>query len=354
MNKKFFLKSVVATSLLGLSGIAAAVCTTCTNNSNPVYANQPNSNPGAFSQTFSQTGLRTGGGISGLAGSFASGAGGSGPRAGAESFEVKRYALTSEKGVAGAAASSQWNVWVATAYNKVAYGFAPLSSQGHVSTFVGGVDYTFDNNIVGGVAISYDNTSIGVNSGGNVTGTGYTVAPYIGIPITSNLAFDATIGYGRTNIDTNLQAVVGSTSDDRTVGALGLTYRENYDDWSFTGRASVLSVHDKLGSYTLSNGTFLAAGTVNVTQARVTGSAAYNMGQFSPYVGLSLVYDISAPDQAPVNGVAAANDRSAYVPTVGIRFKTDSAVYGNVQYSTEQGRSEVKNNQLLFNIGIRF
>ena len=148
--------------------------------------------------------------------------------------------------------------------------------------------------------------------------------------------------------------MTGSNNDDRTVGAIGLTYRETMDAWTFTGRGSLLSVHDKLGSYTLSNGTFVGDGTVNVTQFRLMGQAGYTFGNVTPYAGVALVYDISAPDQQPINGIAAANDRSAWVPTIGLRFKADGNVYGDIRYSTEQGRSEVKNNQFLFNIGIRF
>jgi hypothetical protein len=296
----------------------------------------------------STTGLNTASGISGVVGGFATG------NSGIAGLDAKRYALTGSTGAAGAPAVTPWNVWFATSYSQIGYGYAPLSADGHVNVFVGGVDYTFDNNVIAGVAVAYDNTSVGLNARGTMTGDGWTVSPYVGIPLTRNFAIDATLGFGRTNIDTNTLGVFGSNNDDRTVGAIGLTYRDTFNDWTFTGRGSLLSVHDKLGAYTLSNGTFVPDGTVNVTQFRLMGQAAYSMGNFTPYAGIALVYDISAPDQAPINGFAAANDRSAYVPTVGVRFKADNNLYGSFQYSTEQGRSEVRNNQFLFNIGIRF
>ena len=344
MNKKSFLKIAFAITLFTAGGLAVAAQTQTISNS------QPNNSPGLTGGLFSATGLNTAGGIAGVVGGFAlGGAGGS-----SAGLDAKRYALTgSNTGAAGAPATAPWNVWFATSYNKVGYGFAPLAANGHVNVFVGGVDYTFDNNMIAGVALSYDNTSVGLNSG-SMTGTGYTVSPYLGVPITRTLAFDATIGFGRTTIDTSSLGVTGSSKDDRTVGAVGLTYRESYNEWTFTGRGSILSVHDKLGAYTLSNGGLVGDGTVNITQARLMAQAGYSMGNFTPFAGITLVYDISAPDQQPIGGVAAANDRSAYVPSVGIRFKADNNVYGAVQYSTEQGRSEVKNNQLLFNIGIRF
>jgi outer membrane autotransporter protein len=148
--------------------------------------------------------------------------------------------------------------------------------------------------------------------------------------------------------------VAGSTHSDRTIGATGLTYREVVGPWSFSGRGAFLAVRDKLGAYTLSNGTFVPDGTVNLSQIRVVGQIAYTAEHVTPYVTLSYIYDVRHPDQAPVNGVVAANDRDAWTPAIGLRFRMDNMVYGSIQYSTERGRSEVKNDQFLFNIGIRF
>jgi hypothetical protein len=162
------------------------------------------------------------------------------------------------------------------------------------------------------------------------------------------------VGLGRTNVDTTVGTVVGSTRQDRSLGALGVTYREVIGAWSLTGRGAFLTVRDKLGAYTLSNGTFVPDGTVNLSQVRFTGQAAYTSGPLTPYVSLTYIYDVNRPDQAPVGGVVAANDRDAWTPAIGVRFRADNSVYGGIQYSTERGRSEVKNNQFLLNIGIRF
>jgi hypothetical protein len=133
-----------------------------------------------------------------------------------------------------------------------------------------------------------------------------------------------------------------------------LTYRAAIDAWTLSARGAFLTVRDKLGAYTLSNGTFVPDGTVNISQIRISGQAAYTSGPITPFVSLTYINDIRRPDQAPIGGVAAANDRDAVTPAIGVRFKTDNAVYGSLQYSTERARTEVKNNQFLFNLGIRF
>jgi hypothetical protein len=75
----------------------------------------------------------------------------------------------------------------------------------------------------------------------------------------------------------------------------------------------------------------------------------------TPYVGLTYIYDINRPTAQPVAGQPApTNDRDAWTPSVGLRFNSAGALYGGIQYSSEQSRSQVKNNQLLMNLGVRF
>ena len=345
MNLKNLLSTISAIVLVLFCGVAAAQ----SSSSATIKNSQPGNNPGLFGSLISITGLSNAGNISGVVGNFALGGNN---QAG---LDVKRYALSGNTGAAAAPGAKLWNVWGAFSRSNIAYNFAPLRSSGNVNVYLAGIDYTFDNNVVFGVATAVDRTDVDLNfSGGKLKGRGVTVSPYLGIPINKNLAFDATIGYGRTDVDTTVGGVAGSTRSDRNVGSLGLTYRAVIDAWTLSGRGAFLTVRDKLGAYTLTNGTFVPDGTVNVSQFRFTGQAAYTSGPVTPFVSLTYINDIRRPDQAPVGGIAAANDRDAWAPAIGIRFKADNAVYGSVQYSTERARSEVKNNQFLFNLGIRF
>ncbi len=137
----------------------------------------------------------------------------------------------------------------------------------------------------------------------------------------------------------------------------GLAYRQLFgadSKWMLTGRGGYIYVKDKLGSYTMSNGTFVSSGKVEVSQARFGGQAAYNMGMFVPYAGLSYIYDFKEPNQAPIGGVKADNDRDGMQGTLGIRFSAPSGLYGGLQYSSEFSRSEIKNDQWMLNLGTRF
>ncbi len=311
---------------------------------------QPNNNPGLATNLLSVSGLGLAGNISDAAGNFALGGGGQ-----SAGLDVKRYALSGSTGAAAAPGAKLWNVWGAFSRSNIGYDYAPLQSSGSVNVYLAGVDYTFANNVVFGVAAAVDRTDVDLNfSAGKLNGRGVTVSPYVGVAINNKFALDATLGYGQTNVDTVAGGVTGSTRSDRNMGSLGLTYREVIGAWTLTSRSALLKVRDKLGAYTLSNGTFVPDGTVNVTQIRLIAQAAYTSGPFTPYISLSYINDIQRLDQAPVGGIAAANDRDAWTPAIGVRFKADNSLYGSIQYSTERGRSEVKNNQLLVTVGIRF
>ncbi len=333
------LHAVVLLLGAGLTGVASATTVSATDQ------------PGTVTNLITTTGLNTANIVGGTVAGFAAGDANF-----AGNNTVKRFALSGQgTGAAGAPGGKSWNAWTAYSHSNIGYNFSPLQSSGDVNVYLVGVDYTFGNNMIFGVATAVDRTNVDLSfSGGKLNGRGVTVSPYLGIPINKNLAFDASVGVGRTNLDTTTAGVSGSTRDNRALGTLGLTYREVIGAWSLSGRGAFLAVRDKLGAYTLTNGTLVPDGTVNISQVRLIGQVAYTTGNFTPYASLSYINDLHRPDQAPVAGISAANDKDAWTPAIGVRFRADNSLYGSVQYSSERGRSEVKNNQLLLNVGIRF
>ena len=308
-----------------------------------------------ISSGITMTGVNNAASTAGNIGNFAFG--NQGPGGSASTPGATRFALSGsgQTGAAGAARGSRWNGWVALSQSNVGYSFQPLNTSGTVRTGTVGVDYTLDNRMVVGVAITGDKTDLALNfNGGNLKGSGWTITPYLGVPLTRNIALDATIGFGRTSIDANAAGIGGSFNADRSLASVGVTYRENVGNWQLSGRAAFLAVSDKLGAYTLTNGAFVNGGAVDVQQLRIGGQAGYRMGAVTPYAGLTYIYDVRRPDQQPIGGQTAANDRDAWTPVLGLRFSTGGALYGGIQYSSEQSRSQVKNNQVLFNLGLRF
>ncbi|MBI5790317.1 MAG: autotransporter outer membrane beta-barrel domain-containing protein [Rhodocyclales bacterium] len=300
-----------------------------------------------------------GGGGGGLGGGFApSGGTVIGPTSSLPAG-VTRFALPGQggTGAAGAPGGKAVNAWFAVARNSISYDYAPLQSAGNVRVGLLGVDYTFNNNIVAGLAIAGDKTDVNLNfgAGGKVKGSGTTYSPYVAIPLNRNWATDLSVGWGKTKINNEFGGFSGQLTDNRRTASLGMTYRQlagSDNKWMLTGRGSYLAVKDKLGAYTMSNGTFtsaVAGSDVTVSQLRFGGQAAYNAGAFVPYAGLNYIYDLKEPNQA-----GAANDRDAFQAVLGLKFSIPSGFYGGLQYSSELNRSQIKNNQLMLNMGARF
>jgi hypothetical protein len=315
-------------------------------------------NNGVTQTTLTTTSLGLLGTLGGAAGSFGNnlnGGIGSGPG-------VSRFALGTpgDTGIAAAGAGSMWNAWLAVARADVAYNFQPLQSGGHVDILLGGVDYTFKNNVILGVAVSGERTRIGNSyNGGNLRGSGNTIAPYLAWAINRSWVLDASIGYGRTTLDSTDNSVAGgitgSTRDKRSLGSLGLSYNHMMGKWQITGKGVLLTAEDRLASYTLSNGTFVPSTSSRTTQLRLGAQAAYNAGNgFLPWAGLTYIHDLDRPNQGPVGGQSAANDRDGVLVQLGLNFQSKGAFYGGITLSTEQARRQVKNDQVLVNVGMRF
>jgi hypothetical protein len=348
------IKLLVALGAISASGMASA-----TASASQAASAQPSNNPGLVGGLLTVTGANTAAMIGGTVSAIASG-GSTSASFTALPAGVTRIALPGQggKGAAAAPGGKAFNAWFALSQSNISYDYAPLQSSGTVRVGLLGIDYTFKNNVVAGLAIANDKTDVDLKgtsfgvAGGKLKGSGTTYSPYVGIPLNKNWSADLALGWGKTTVDTEVLATTSTMTDKRTTASVGLSYRQLAgadNKWMLTGRGSYLAVKDKLGAYTMSNGTFVPDATVNLSQVRFGGQAAYNAGVFSPYAGLNYIYDVTAPSQT-----GAANDRDAFQAVLGIRFSVPNGFYGGLQYASELNRSQIKNNQVLLNLGLRF
>jgi hypothetical protein len=325
----------------------------------PVKNEPSTSQPGVTNNTVSGTVVDLGNAIGGALGSAFGGSGFGGGQA-SSTGGVLRTALTSiETGAAAAAGKPRWNVWGALARASVGYSFQPLQSGGTVNVALGGLDYTFGDNLIIGVAVSDERTRVSTPfNGGSLSANGNTIAPYLGWRITPNWQMDATIGFGSSSLNSvdnsGTGSVTGSNKDKRTIASAGLAYNHIMGKWLLSGRGGLSSSEDKFSSFTLSNNTFVAGSTSRSLQLRAGGQLMYNAGAVLPFFGLTYINDLQRPNQAPVGGQSAANDRDGWQVRLGLNIPAKGALYGSIALSTEIGRSQVKNDQILLNLGMRF
>ena len=285
-----------------------------------------------------------------------SGGGGSGS---AMTPGMTRVALSGDTGAAAAAGGARWNAWLAYTQANVGYSFQPLQTSGDQKVVLGGIDYSFANNVTLGVALTDERLRATTSfNGGSINGSGNTVAPYLGWRINQNWAVDATLAWGTTNINQVDNSIAGGTTgankDKRSLVSGGLAYNQSMGQWLLTGKGTLMTAEDKFSSFTTSRNQFISANSTRTTQARVLGQAMYNAGMFVPFVGVTYIYDLERPFQAAVGGQSAANDRDGWQLRAGVNFRSSGALYGGVQVASEVGRSQVKNDQILFNVGMRF
>ena len=269
----------------------------------------------------------------------------------------RRFALPGQKGEAAAGGGQAWNGWFSVAQNNIGFSFAPVNASGRVNSGQVGVDYTFSNKVIWGVVIGGNQTRVGLNGStvvGSVNGSGTNVATYLGVPLNQNWTVDASLGSSRSKIDLLLNNLTGNLGITGTSGNLGLTYRQGAGNWLLTGRGAYTASADKLGAFTLSNNTAVNSSSINIGRVTLGGQAAYRAGSVTPYIGLNYVYDVQSPGAITLGGQTSARDRDAFNLQLGMGFRGTGSLYGNIQYSTEQSRKEIKNNQIMFNMGIRF
>ena len=268
------------------------------------------------------------------------------------------FELKGETGAAAAAAAPKWNAWFSLAQSNVGYDFQPARSSGRVNVVLGGVDYTFNNNVILGVAYSDDQTRIDTQfNNGSLNGSGYMIAPYLAVPFGRNWVFDASIGMGRnklSQVDNAAGNVTGNAMDNRFFSSAAVSYAAQIGKMQWTGKGMYLFSEDKIDQFTQSNNVVVPSSTTRVAQIRLGGQLAYDAGGMMPYAGLTYIRDTQAPTQRVIAGQTAANDRDAWQVAVGINFYNRGPLSGGVQYTQDTNRAQVKNNMLMGNISYKF
>lgn len=319
--------------------------------------------------SYSSSGLQntfvSGGGTYGslFFGGFGGGApGGSGAGSNTSGIASSRFALSTrdtETGKAAAAMGSNWNAWISLSTSEVGYKFQPLQSSGHVDVGLVGLDYTFANNLTTGVAVAWDRGRIGTSfNNGNLNTDGYIVAPYLSWRFTPAWTLDGSVGFGHAKIsqtdNSTPGGITGNYGDNRALGSLSLAYTKMVSKWIFTGRGGYLVSQDRYDQFTLSNGTTIGSATNNNAQIRLGGQAMYNGGTVLPYLGAYYFNYVRMPTQQATGGSTPANDRDGFQLQAGIQFVPRGMVYGGLMVSSDVGRSQVRNDLIMGNLGIRF
>lgn len=258
-------------------------------------------------------------------------------------------------GLAGATAGNKSGFWINYNDTRLDYGKTNFNFDSSVTNWIAGYDYRMSDRMVLGVSAAFDDGNVNTKfNNGRVSTGGQTFAPYIGYQINQNWTADASAGLGRGKFDTNVSngAATATTKSDRQYLAANLGYTKWSGDIQWLGKASLLDASEKKDAYALSGSALqIGARKDSITQLRLGGQVGYWANGWMPYASLTFSNDLSRSESQ--NGSPTIG-KSAWIIGLGVNVFSKGAVYGGLAYTSEQGRSDSRNNVLMANINIRF
>jgi len=268
----------------------------------------------------------------------------------------RRVALDgSNSGLAAGNAAAKWNGWVSATGNQVKNNLKGSAYDGDVNSFIGGVDYSLDQNWIVGLSLANERTDIATQyNGGSLKARSWTLAPYLSYRFSDNLSLDASAGYawGDQDINWALGTISRTTNQglERNFIAANLNADRWIGDWQLSGKAGVIRAEEQLDANTA-----LLSGKIKnrLTQIKLNGRAGYWINDVMPYAALAYTRDVQQSsnfDKLP----GELKDKDGWTATVGVDFYSKNGITGGVFYASEKGRSHLTNNVLMGNIAIRF
>lgn len=199
-------------------------------------------------------------------------------------------------GLTASAEESPWSVWGTPVRSSFDNNIAPITSRGYVSLAIAGLEYRDDGPWMGGLSLSLDNLSAQTTyNAGQLTGHGYTLAPYLVYQASPTRAFDFSYGRGVSNLSHQSAGVTSQPRDRRMLASMGVTDIHEVGKTLVMLKASYSVISDKVASFTSSDGTVNDATNTRLNQTKLGGQWMYPIGNFSPFVAYyKLLNDFSA------------------------------------------------------------
>ncbi|NNL99733.1 MAG: autotransporter outer membrane beta-barrel domain-containing protein, partial [Gammaproteobacteria bacterium] len=252
---------------------------------------------------------------------------------------------------AGDVLQSPMGYWASYSRNNLRNNFSTTAFDGNVTNVIGGVDWTFGEDLLVGLAAGYEKQDfVTLFNGGTQQTDGIVVAPYAGWRINDQWSIDGTAGFAYNDVEqsrTQLAQTITSELDAWRVFAAGnVNWFGGRDRWLLSARAGVLYAQDSFDSFTENTG--VAGGLFNperefdIGQASIGGEIGYAIGDFVPFVNGRFVYDVeeSVVEVGP-GQVSPGSDRTEFQAGFGLRYYSDNGISADVEFSTVETRSNI-------------
>lgn len=237
-------------------------------------------------------------------------------------FKVSANGFSADTGMsAGNKKGMKFGAWVDGSWSDLEDSNTATAFDGDVFSVMGGIDYSLTSKTIVGLAVGYEDLDIDTayngtaTNKGNLSGEGYTVAPYIGTKLSDYATASLTLGMSWIDYDTlrfdpnNGNRIAGSTNSIRYFGDASVNGEYNYTkNWRVRGKASMFFITERKEDYaekeTTAAGAFvneIINGDDHTDYASASAEAkiGYMFDRAEPYALVGVNYDV-VKDEANV------------------------------------------------------
>lgn len=285
------------------------------------------------------------------------------------SVDVASNSLTASSGMAAGDMAGKMGAWITGSWGNVEDDNTDTAFDGDTYNAMIGVDYIVSPGVLVGLSLGYEDVDIdtaynGFNGqDGNLSGDGYTVAPYVGVKFSDQSSADLTVGYSDIEYDTvrfdpnTGNRIAGSTDADRYFVSAGVNHAMPLKgNWTLEGRGGITYAYEDKDGYTETEagGTTIAVDSYDTELGQILADArfAYPYKQVKPYGLVGLEYDFVKEDTPVAAGQTLSDDDFGVKFGAGINLiNMGSNVTGGVEAYTVEFRDDYE--EYVVNAGLR-
>ncbi len=174
------------------------------------------------------------------------------------------------------------------------------SFSGDTWNGIAGLDYLLTDSVLIGVLGGYESGDFSFDTtDGDFDGAGFTTGVYIGVRVSQNIVADAFLTHSWLDYDTRSGTTTGSTDASRWLVSMNVTGSYALGEgWILEPNARVYYAHERQDAYTLSDGTDVAANSIDSGRLSLGPRLRFLVAEdWSAFLSAHGEYDLSSEDQ---------------------------------------------------------
>ncbi len=243
--------------------------------------------------------------------------------------------------------------WVSGSWSDLENTLSSTEYDGDLYLLMGGMDHMLLDNLLVGTAVGYERTELDTPfNQGELTGNGYSIAPYTSVILTDSLTLDFIGSYTMIDYDTARDRgdVTGSYDADRFMVSGSVNYYYVIKNWNLSARLAYLYSSENSEGFRESNGNDVGYRDTDLGELRVGGRAGYVFGNWEPYLSLYYLYDATMEDvQVGPDQEQPSNDADEVEATLGVNYQALESMIFSLDLTHALFREDTRSTSLSLN-----